>query len=556
MSSVGGSGSSNRQDEVVRRNREEYQSKESELVKKHHKEIRKLSEQHYSEIERLKEMHDQQMKAVQEASNKAITRRDNKYQGDIDSMRSMYMKQLKNVSQDATRKENVSGQALKADQERAQIQMESRLKALNDDYQAALAKKEELFNKNLALNKEAQERGLADQRESLETAHQKELNFLKADRDKKVADLKNEYATYRKIATEERKQQQVQNIQNQKRSSEALLSAVGKERQDRVMSENALRNGFADGLDRVRGKYEESMQENRAATQAGREYLENDIRGRIESKINRLESDNVRLKEEKIRDQSLMKQQKQREVANMRDSFSDNLKDLQRQRDEAIQEYNNKNSKDIKTVSDRYSDVLFRQSREHLQKVEDQNFEHRKDYNMLEMNLTGRAEQVKDMADRRVQGIVENTEMTKQRMLEQSQETMESMRRSHADEIRQLRFKFEEEKQQAILGIKELAQQREIKHQDEVAQMKVEHEKQVLTLQDQMRSLKKQADENLKRTVEELQRAQKVSQEQQEIRHKSKLQSLEQDHTERLKTLRRRTDERMDQFAVAVKNKS
>ncbi|HAG91328.1 MAG TPA: hypothetical protein DCL41_05625, partial [Bdellovibrionales bacterium] len=543
------------QDEVVRRNREDYQAKESELVKNHHKEIRRLNEQHYQEMERLKQMHDQQMKAMQEASNKAITRRDNKYQNDIDSMKSMYLKQMKNLSQDAARRENLSGSTMKAEKEQSMIQMESRLKQLNEEYQKQLEIKEKNFNQNLELNKQAQEKGLRDQRQELEEAHQKELNDLRADRDQKISELKREFGVYRRATAQEKRHQQILNIQNQQRASNALLSAVQDEREGRVQSEQALREGFSEGLDRIRGRYEESMEKERLANQQGREYLETDVRGRIESKLERLEREKVKLEKDKIRDQAQLNQQKQREIANLRDSFGDNIKDLQRQRDEAVQASNQRNAKDIDKVSEKFEKLMFHQNRDYLQKVEDQNFAHRKDRDMLETTLEGRAKQTEVIANQRVKNIISDTELSKQRIIKNSQENIETLNQAHVEEIRKLRFEFERDKQQAILALKSQAQDREVKHHEQMVQMQAEHKSEIIKLQDEMREMKQQAEMKLKKTVEDLQRAHQVAQEQQEYRHKDKLQSMEHAHTTQMKNLRRRNDEKMDKLAVAMQKK-
>src|SRR5262249_31449383 len=89
MSSVSGSSDSARNDEI-KRNRDEYNSSESASAKKHQKEIRKLNEDHVKEIENLKASHAKQLEDLQARTRQTMTDRDQKYQEDIDNIRSLH----------------------------------------------------------------------------------------------------------------------------------------------------------------------------------------------------------------------------------------------------------------------------------------------------------------------------------------------------------------------------------------------------------------------------------------------------------------------------------
>lgn len=556
MSSVGGSGSSNRHDEVMRRNREEYQANESEMVKKHHKEIRRLNEQHYGEIERLKKIHEDQMRQLQEASRKEISQRDKRYAEDINSVRSIYQKQLRNQTQNSIKREEQIEAMSQGSKDDVLFRMQEKIDRLNRDYERSLAQKDEAFQKSLALNREAQKKGMEDQREKLEKAHQKETKFLREDRDRRLSEIKNEYATYRKISRDEQQRMELQGIQKQQKASDDLLRAVGKERSARVQSEETLRDGFEDGLGRMRQKFDNALEEQKRAYSLGKDYLESDVKGRIGSQVSRLENENRDLKEQNIKNSILLKQKKDREIANIKDSFIENMNDLQRQRDEAVRAGNNKNSGEIKKINKEHSHELMDTHRSYLQRIENQNFEHREDYETLENTLATRIDQSQRNADRRIKNIVETTELSKQKVNEQMNESLEAMKLHHEDEIRQLRFQFEKEKREAVERIKVHAQEREVNHADQMARLKTEHEKEITKMQDEVRAAKKQAEESLKRTVDELKRAHDLSLEQQEYRHKDKLKSLEVEHSNRLKTLNRRHDEKIDKMAIAVQKKT
>ncbi|MCB0362498.1 MAG: hypothetical protein KDD35_07245, partial [Bdellovibrionales bacterium] len=94
MSSVAGSGDSNRQDEIVRRNREEYLERESQAMRKHNKEIRRLNEAHQAEVDRIKDTFNQQIQEMKERSQQTMTSRDLRHQKETEELRDLYKKQM------------------------------------------------------------------------------------------------------------------------------------------------------------------------------------------------------------------------------------------------------------------------------------------------------------------------------------------------------------------------------------------------------------------------------------------------------------------------------
>lgn len=556
MSSVSGSGSSNRQDEVIRRNREEYQNNESEMVKKHNKELRRISEQHYEEIENLKSDYQKQISALKEASQNTVTKRDNKYQSEIESMRKMHKNQLKNISEGAQKRGGQQVESIKAASDHKEIQMEAQIQRLKDDYETAMSEREEIYNRNIEANREGMKKGLSDQKAKLDEAHQREIKFLRDDRDQRIGQLKNEYDKYRTLTTAEKKSQTLQNIQNQERASDNLLRAVRREREGRFQSEAMLREGFEDGLDNVRDRFEKAREKERAANELTRDQLQADVHGRLGRKISSLEDKNLDLKDVQVREQLNMKQQKQRELNNIRDSYQKTLENMQGQRNEAIRQSNDRNKKDINELTLKHSELFQSANRENMHKLQDQEFKYRADRGSLKGSLEARAEQAENTANLRVENILEKSEANNQRVNKMSMETQKSLRQSHADEIRELRFKFEEEKRNAIELIRDQAAKMEVQHQEKVAQLQSKHEKEMLSMKDQMLLMKKENDETLKRTVSELQRAHELSLSQQEYRHKDKLKALDLDHTNEMKTINRRNDEKVSQMSAAIKKKS
>ena len=153
MSSVGNSDSSAsstaQQNDVVRKNREEYRGEEAEMVKKQSKEIRRLNEEHYAEIEKLKNEHQAQIEDLRQDAHKEINARDHKYQQEIEDVRGLYRKQLQTQADDSQRQTQAlrKSTVLSADQEKNSN--EQRFAKLTSDYGQQLDVREKGYEQSL-----------------------------------------------------------------------------------------------------------------------------------------------------------------------------------------------------------------------------------------------------------------------------------------------------------------------------------------------------------------------------------------------------------------------
>src|SRR5690606_34789681 len=100
--------------------------------------------------------HAEQMETLQESVRKVIAQKDQRYQSDINSMKSVHKKQLTNQHEESARREEISQSMVKSDKDQAVVQMQARLDKLNSDYEVALKQKDELFSKQMVANREAQ----------------------------------------------------------------------------------------------------------------------------------------------------------------------------------------------------------------------------------------------------------------------------------------------------------------------------------------------------------------------------------------------------------------
>lgn len=557
MSSVGSSDSSsgarNEQSEVIRKNREEHQNNEAEMVKRHRTEVRRINEDHYKEVENLKRDHELQMKEMRKQTNSEVDARDFKHQKDIDDLRGLYKKQLQTQADENQRAHDTLRSANKNDRSVEQKHAKERFEKLNKDYEKGLSDREATYEESLTHNREEQTRAIRNNADRLGREYDERSKSLKDERNMRVSGLQRTYDEYRQNSEARFRDQDLRHFQDQQRASDNMLRAVAKERLSKQDSEAYLRDGFKDGLEKQRDRFESAMAAEREMGHISREELRTSVGSRIEDQIRRLEQEKMDLKDANVRNELKMKQDKEHQVAAIADSFQRNLDNYRDQRDMAVAQANDLTHRDINRVRKEYDELQTMQARHYRGLEEERNQIHKKAYDTLNRDFHLRQEQTKMVADKRVKDLYETTAEDKTRLSEMQIDNHKASQRVHQDEMKQLRMVLEEDKQNVVANLTEHMQRQEIQHSERMTQIVSKYEKQVQQLKDELVKEKKNGDENLRRATDEMQRQHKLAMDQVAQQNRDKLRQADNQHAEELRTLNKRNDQKVDDIMTQIK---
>lgn len=555
MSSVSGSDSSAAppsRDEV-RRNREEYRKNEAELVKKHAKELRRLNEQHAMEVENLKKSHDQQLEEVQSHARDTITDRDNKYQSEIENIRSMHRKQLQATTEEAQKREDLYDQTLKRESQSRKSQNDERVKALNQQYNQANKERDTELAQTLHQYREDAAQGMNEQREKLDKSYQKQLDSVREDRDRKVAELQGNFDVYHKYADNRLRDQQIKHMQDTQRASDSQMRALKHEASQRAEAEARWHNETAGGLNDMREHYKEAIEKNKADLEEARGHFQENYNSHVEPEMRELRNRLEETKDQATREARQADYTRSREKAQFRDAMSKNIENYKMQRDEAVRSGNERRARDIENLNERNTKELVETHRFYNQKMDDETRRLRGEYQNINNDNKLRNEQLNTLADARVKSVITNTEEEKQRMARQQSEAHDSLRRQQADQLRDLRADADAEKFDAIERIKQQAKQKETAHTERLSQLQQTHQRDILALQDQLLHERKMADENLRRTIEDLKKAHKTDLDQQMSKYEERIRMMQNTQSEELRRVNRANEEKLNQLAATVR---
>jgi hypothetical protein len=555
MASVGSSDSSNRNSEndVVRRSREAYESKESELVKKQAKELRRINEQHYSELERIKQDHDAQIQELRKTSNDTISARDYRHQKDIEDIRTMHKKQVQTMADEHRSKDENFRTSTQTELESRKRFNDDRFEKLNEDFQKKLSTQAESYSANTDDSRESQIESMNKLRQKMGKQHEEERRALADYHTNHLREMSGKYTELRENVDQERKQVQIQRMQDRQKSSNDMMSAVRKERMSRDNLEAILRDGFSDSLRQTRERFEGKAQKERAGMQADNNAIKNNAIDRVNNQVNRLENDKSELKEKNLQDDLRSKAQKQIELKNVRDAYQKNIEAYRTERDEAVRQLNDQNHQEVQKVRGEMDKQLTDTNRFYRGRMDETNRISRTAIDNMKGDFEARRMGMEEATNERVRRISENAEQGNSRLNELQIEQHQASQRIKGDEMKALRERLETEKLNAVNGVMDQMRKQELRHADKMSMTVSKYEKQVQVLKDQMLRERKLNDENTKRLTEELGRLHKMEVDQVETKNRDKLRQVNHQHSEELRSVSKRHEERLDQVLTEAK---
>jgi hypothetical protein len=554
MSSINSSdSSSNRQDEVVRRNREDYKQKESELVKKHQKEIRRLNETHYAEVEGLKESHTDQMQEMQQKSRENLSRRDMKYQREIENLRNLHRKQMSDLSEDAQSKVSFAEKESDNRISQAERQFTERAAELNDSHLAESQQKEKAFEENLQDLRETQKEAIESNRDKLNSKHEREMKTLVEGGSTDRAELNRAYRNYRQNAEGRLKQQELQHMRDKERASDNFLGAMKNERiAESEVAEN-MRQGFRDSIQDVEEKYSNQRRKDMKNAAIADEELRHGVYGRINGKVRSLENDVRDLEAKNVRDRVSRDQAKAREMKNLKDAYQANVDDYKHQKEELLVQSRESNHDDIQELQGEHSQQMQNTTRQYLGRMQMENAKNREAITSLKNDFEARQEQTSTQADHRVKNVVDSVNEDKARMTKNYQTNFDLMRQQQSDEVKNLQMDHMQNKAEALERLKEQMRQRELQHQEKLTLLKGKYEKQIAELNDRRTVEKRTSDEYIKRQADDLKRSHQMELETQQSQFRDKIAKLQEQHDVEMQTLNSRHEEQVDQLVGAMR---
>ncbi|MCB0391102.1 MAG: hypothetical protein KDD58_07420 [Bdellovibrionales bacterium] len=549
MSSVNGSDNQNqknRYEETIRRQREDSQRRESEIIKKHNKELRRISEVHQTEVDKIREDHGNQMNEYGRRARSALTVKDKHYQNEIANMKKLHTEQYAKIKEDhnlqleATRDANKRNNRLREDNN------EKRFKELNEHYNHLTKESEENTIKRIEKLRGDQGEALAKQREKLNTAHEEEVSGLSDLRMQQNREHQRAYDELRQTSASRIKQQETRHLLDKQRISDAHMSHIRQNEIESSDNANTLRKSFEEGLDNLR--YEQAVKErnNRDSYNKNMLELKADANQNMNEKVGRLENNIREIQFKKTREKVNADHQKSREINALKEQFHQNVLVEQDKNQLQAEAFKKQNRDDIRDVRKEMSDVMKENTKFYQRQIEVDNFKNRHALDNIKSDFESRSEQADKIADMRIHQARENASAKVEIERERNSQQIEMLRSDNEKEKLDMSLKLNQNKNQALTDLKKKMQKMQTEHDLTLARMKSEYDKKLAEMHQKHTVEKAQMRNSTKHSIDDLQRVHDTELTSVKMRYENKLQEMNNSHKKEIQRVNVRHEQQLD----------
>ena len=506
MSSVTSKNSSG-SDEAVIKAREEYRKKEAELVKKHNKEIQALQERYIQELDKKDRVNTEMLKGAREKSQDSLTRKDMRYQKEMEDLRRMHTKQLEKLMQDNRDRLETQVKTSRSEVKQANLGKKDRETELHNRYEGQSAAEAQKFSEKLQELREDQKETIGEIRSKLNTAHEKELEYLHDDRNEAVSQLKNDYRKLRQSSQERIKNQETRHMNDKLRMQSSHMDNIHRETEMHNKIQEISREGYQDGLKEVRNRLARAREEDLQKQSAINSDFKSSVDDRVTNQVNRLERDLSKARNANVMDRAAAERDADRQVANMRDAYQEKFNYLEKAREETLRQSNDINAANTKKVHEDANKQMANNTRYYISRMELENLKNRQALESAEQDFALRQDYTAENAESRINRIRSQADSKEKSLRENFSSNVTVLRTTNEEEKKDMRLALHKETEERLALMKEQFQKQEVEHQRKQADVALKYEKQIESMNDQFNREKRLRDNREKRLVNELKRS-------------------------------------------------
>lgn len=546
MSSVSGSNGNSGSDDVTRKMRDEYRKKEAALIKKHQKELAAVDKKYSQEVSSLKNQNESTVKNLRAKTGDSLNYRDQRYQKEIDELRTMHNKQIERLMADNAQKSEVQRDAARGEVKQANLGKEDRTQALNEKFNQAVARNEQNYNAQVERLREEQRESVEKIRNDLTEAHKKETERQRDYTGEKISELKNNLQSTRTNSNQRLRSQEIQHMNDKGRiQSNNMDNHIRKERTHNETMEE-MREGYGENLKSEKQKFADQMAKNSQLRAQFEEDFSNTVQDRMAGREGRLEREVIEAREEAVKARVKANRDASREVGAIRDGYQTKYEYLEQARKDTLTNANEINADNIKKVRAEADQIVSATNRQVADKADTEVFRYRQALDSTKQDFAVREKYKSDSADNRVLTVREKALQEEKRLREKYQANLEVLKEGHESETKDVRFVMEKDKNNSLLTLKDEIQKKEGDHQRQMATLTGKYEKRIAELNDQFVREKRLRDNREKQLVTDLKRAQDSQLEAVKLKYEEANKATNAQHSKEMQDVTRRQKDQID----------
>jgi hypothetical protein len=548
MSSITPSDRSKQTDEL-RNQREEYQGREAEEVKKHKREMRRLNQKHDQEVENLKKNYESQLQGLRERSSEQLSEKDQQNIAKVDELRSLYAESLKKRNDETQNKRDAEKEAIQgqlAKQKQINDQQRALLKQNFDD---SLTEKTRQFQGYSEHARGELQEGLQRRTDQLTKKHQTEVKAISQDRDTRLAQSERNMKETRSVYENRLKDQELQHDLEMKRVDGNWQNAyTSKENElNELVTGRGAELNFA--REKMQSHYNKALEKKMGEMEDARITLKKQAVDRIDRDVRSAENENQRIKGDHLVEVMTTKRLRDLEKDHLIMNYEDRMEKLSKSKDGLIEKSKEVNQSRISDAGRKNEAVLSEATRRFKTDQLITNERHKEDRDRLEIEHRSKLRHIADRTDDRVDKLMKSTSESQKVQLRQHSENINALKNSYQGELSNQREVQMEQLKDTYLRMDDRLRNSEEKHTKRLEETVNNYEAKISQMQQQFqKDLQRQSE-----TYEGRLASQKKKMDQEQKSHEMKIDGkvtqLQDQHEKEVDRLERRHQEQMASLA-------
>lgn len=544
MSSVSGA-DRNRHTEELRNQREEYQERESEQVKKHRKEIRRLNQQHGEEVARLKENYNSRIEDLRTRSNENLTDRDQANQAKIEEIRSMYHDQLKRKVGDSEDRKNEQVSALRGELTKTKQINDQQKELLVDQFNTSMAEREDVYQANADKARVEMQDALKSRTSSLNSKHDKELKAVTEDRDRMLAQSATD-----KNADKNMYENKLRSQERQFNNKMEKAEGNWKEnfRQKEVEMDDALQGrNQALQLERraMQAKYDRATQSKTDQMDQVRKDFEDAAQGRVNREIRSANFETQRQQNMRFQEAIKSNRMNQLEKANLAADYEKRIAVMDDERAQ-IREKAMDEARDMVQTGARKNERLIGDiTREGQRERAITKERHAEDRARLEIEAARKEAHTNKTTDGRIRKVIQAANEAQTQQIETHERNLNELKSSYAENLMNQRQAQFSQLKDTYLRMEDRLRQNDEKHVKKLEDTENSYQAKMKEMEKHYEGEIKKRDELLAKKENQGEKVRRTERETMSLQFESKLAKLDEEHQRELDRLEKRHNDQM-----------
>lgn len=548
MSSITGADRSRQTDEL-RNQREEYQNREAEEIKKHKKEMRRMAQKNDQEIEQIKNNYEEQLDSLRKKSSDALSEKDQANMAKIEELRKLYSDSLAKKTVDTQDKREALQEAYNAQMMKQRSINDQQRAILKQNFDDSLAEKNREFKEYGERAQTEMHETISKNAQALGEKHKTEVSAILEDRDARLGQAARDLKESRSISQNQLKDAELQHHLNEDRIENNWKTAYLNKQHE--MSELDKRRNEELQFSRVKMEkdFSDAWGKKTQALERAHQDLKDEAIGRIDRDVRAVENKNKQIQNDHIVEMMTTKRLRDLEKKHVVMDYEDRMQKLNDSNQGLIERVKEVNVERIQEANKKNEDVLSQATQRFKTDQMMENERHQQDRNRLEIEHKAQIQNLSSRTDDRVEKVLKSSNETQKIQAKMHGENLNALKGSYQGELLRQREAQMEQLKNTYLRMDERFRTAEQKNQKKLEETVENYENKINQIKEQYENDLKRQSQTYESRIENQKKVNNQEQKTEEIKYQAKYQELQNQHDKEIDRLEKRHQEQMASLA-------